>query len=83
MVGDTITLTTSGNFGTSSSINNDTSSLQIVISDLCMRKKIVLKLCVSIGHNTHACIIRCPKFLPQSLRITMNKLYPLHGEELN
>ena len=45
MIGYPTTFTTTGqrsyNFGPSSSINNDTVSLQPVIADICMRKNII------------------------------------------
>ena len=85
MIGYPTTLTTSGqrfhHFGPSSSRNNDTATLQLVIADLRMREKIICECCGRIGHKADACIIHGPKFLPPSLRRNMNQFNELHGDE--
>ena len=85
MIGAPTTLTNSGhlshNFGPSSSSNNDSETLQPVIADLRMRHKSICECCGRIGHKADACIIRGPKFLMPSLRIKMNQVIALHGDE--
>ena len=85
MIGTPTTLTTSGqrscNFGPSSCTNNDTESLQPVLTDLRTRHNIICKCCGIIGHKADACIIRGPKSLPQSLRRKMNQFNTLHCDE--
>ena len=87
MIVDTTTLTTSGqrshNFCTSSSINNDTEYLYIVIVDLHMRQITIYECCGRIGNKDYSCIIRGPKFLLPSLRRKMNQFNDIHGEEPN
>ena len=87
IIGAPTTFATSGrishHFSTSYSINNDTASLQTVISYLCMRQKSICELCRRIGHKSDACIIRGQKFLPLSLRRNINQFNALHGEEPN
>ena len=87
MIGSPTTLTTSGqsshHFGTSSSIKNDTASLQPVIADLCMRQNIIYKCCGITGHKSYSCILCGPKFLPPSLMINMNQFNAPNGEEPN
>ena len=84
MIGAPTKLTTSiqcsHHFVPSSSINNDTEYLKLFIAALRMRQKIICKLCGSIEHNSDACIIHGPKFLPPSLRTKMNQFDALHGE---
>ena len=76
MIETPTTLTTSGHrsnhFGSSSSRNNDATTLQQFIAALHMRQKSICELCGRIGHKADACIIRGPKFLPSSLRRNMN-----------
>ena len=62
-------------------INNDAETLQPVIADLCTRQKSICEFCGGIRHKYNACIIRGPKFLPSSLRINMNQLKALYGDE--
>ena len=85
MIGSPTTLTTSGqrshHFSPSYYINNDAATLQIFISDLQTRQKIICECCGRIGHKADACIIRGPKFLPTILRRKMNQLNSLHGEK--
>ena len=87
MIGDPKTLTTSDqcfhHFGHSSSINNDTASIQPFISCKWMIHNSICKCCGRIGQRAYACIIRGPKLLPPSLTINMNQLNNLHGEEPN
>ena len=87
IIGAPTIFTTSGqryhHFCPSSSINNDTETLQSVISDLCMRQKIIRGFCGRIGHKADAYIIRGPKFLPPILRINMNPFNVLRGDEPN
>ena len=87
MIWDPTTLTTSGqrshHFGTSYYINNDTASIQPVISTLWRIQKSICECCGSIGHKADACIIRGHKFLPTSLRRNINNFNALHGEEPN
>ena len=45
------------NFGTSSSTNNDTASIQPVIAALRVRHTAIFECCVIIGHKVDACII--------------------------
>ena len=77
------TLTNSGqlsvNFVPSSSIKNDTASLQTFISALRIRQRITCKFCESIGHKSYSCIIPVPKLLLPSLRRNMNQFNALHG----
>ena len=72
MIGSPKKLTTSGQhshyFRSSSSINNDTASLQTVIAALRTIQRSICEFCGRIGHKADACIIRGPKFLRQSLR---------------
>ena len=70
-------------FGPSSSINNDTETLQPVIADICMRQKRICECCGNIGHKDDACIIRGPKLLPPSLKRNMNQFNALNCEEPN
>ena len=67
----------------SSSINNDTASLQPVIDALLTRQKSVCECFGRIGHKEYTCIICGPKLLSPSLRRKTNKLNALHGEETN
>ena len=70
-------------FCPSTSINNDTASLKLVISDLHMIQKIICECGGSIGHKANACIISGPKFLSPSLRRKMNQSNSLHNRETN
>ena len=85
MIGAPTKLTTSGHcshhFGSSSSSNNDATTLQPVIEALRMRQEIICECCGRIGHKAGACIIRCPKFLPPSLRRNMNQFNAIHGDK--
>ena len=87
MIGASTKLTTSGqqshNFGPSTSIDNNTTSLHPVLSYLCMIHKSIFDLCGSIIHNAYACTIRGPKLLLPSIRIKMNQLNSLCDEEPN
>ena len=87
MIGSLTTLNTSvqssHHFGPSYSINNDTAYLQKFIADIRMIHKSICKCCGRIGKNAYASIIHGPKFLPPSIKIKMNQLNSLHGEELN
>ena len=84
IIGASTTLNTSGhrshNFCSSSSRQNDATTLQPVIAALRMIQKSICECCVIIGHKADACIIRGPKFLPPSLRIKMNQFNALHGD---
>ena len=85
IIGSPMTLNTSGqcscNFGPSYSIKNDTSTIQPVIADLCMRQKIICGFYGIIGHKADTCIIRGPKLLSPSLRRNMNQLNSLNDYE--
>ena len=85
MIGTPTALTTSGHrshtFVSSSSSNNDATTLQQVIAALRMRQKSICECCGRIGHKVDACIIRGPKFLPPSLRIKMNQFNALHVDD--
>ena len=85
MIGSPTTLTTSGyrphHFGSSSSINNDATTLRPVIAALRMRQKSICEFCGRIGHKADACIIRGTKFVLPSLRRKMNQFNALNGDE--
>ena len=85
MVRAPTTLTTSGqishHFGPSSSTNNDTATLLTVIAALFMRQKSIYEFYGRIGHKDDACTILSPKFVTPSLRININKLNALNGDE--
>ena len=85
MIGSPTTLTNpaqrSHHFGTLSSTNNDTATLQPVIVDLCIRYNIICECFGRIGNMADACIIRGPKIFPPSLRRNMNQLNDCHGNE--
>ena len=87
MLGDPTTLTTSGQrshrFSPSSSINNDTVSLQTVIAALRIIQKSICECCERIGHKYYACIMCGTKLLPPILRLNMNQFNALHGDEHN
>ena len=87
MIGAPTILTTSGqhyrHFSPSSSIKNYAETLQPVVASLHTRQKSICECCGRIGHKADACIIRCPKFLPTSLRRKMNQFNALHGDEPN
>ena len=79
------TLTTSVqfscNFDASSSIKNDTATLQPVIAYIPIRKNIICKFCGRIGQKDDACIIRGPKLSPPSIRRNTKQFNALHGDE--
>ena len=85
MIGAPTTLTTSGHrshhLGSSSSINNDATTLQPIIAALRVRQKIICECCGRIGHKDDAFIFRGPKFLLPSLRRKMNQFNALHGDK--
>ena len=72
----------SHNFGTSSSINNDTTTPQPDIADVRTRQKSIWYCCGRIGQKADYCIIRVHTFLSPSLRRNTNQLNALHGDEL-
>ena len=78
-------LTTSGqkyhHFGPFYSTNNDTSTLQPVITYIRIRQEIICECCGSIGHKDDYFIIRVPKSIPPSLRRKMNQFNALHGDD--
>ena len=71
------TLTTSGQcsyrFVPLSYTKNDIATLQPVIVSLRIIQKIICECCGRIGHNADDCIIRGLKFLPPSLKRSMNQ----------
>ena len=79
------TLTTSVqiyyNFVPSSSTNNDTATLHPVTAYIHIIQKTICELCGRVGHNSDACIIRGPNFLPPSLRINIKQFNALHGDK--
>ena len=81
------TLTTSGqrshSLRPSSSINNDTLSLQTVIAALCTIQKSICECCGIIGHKADACIIRGTKYPQQNLKRKINHFNAIHGDEPN
>ena len=85
MIGAPTTLTNSGqrsnNFSPSSSIKNDTVSVQPVIADLRIIHKSICECCGRFGHKSDARTIRGPKFLPPSIIRNMNQFNALHGDE--
>ena len=87
MIGDPLTFITLGqrshHFIPSSSINNDTASLQPVIAAICARQKSICEWCESIGHKADAYTIHVTKLIPPSLRRKMNQSNALHGDEPN
>ena len=87
IIGAPTILTTSGQHyhhtSPSSSINNDTTSIQTVIAVLCTIHKRICEWCGRIGHKSDACIICGPKLLPPTIRRKMNKFDELHGNEIN
>ena len=84
-IGSPTTLTTSGhssnNFGSSSSTNNYTLTLQPVIAALRVRQKSICERCKIIGKKFDACIIRGRNFLPTILRIHLNQFNEFHVDE--
>ena len=85
MIGGPPTSTTSDQrskyFGLSSSTQNDKATFQAVNAALCIGQKTICKCSEIIGHKYNACIIRDPNFLPPSIRINVNQLNTLHGNE--
>ena len=85
IIGSPKTLTTSDqrshNFGPSSTINNDTATLQSFIAALLMRQNGICEWYGRIGHKVYACIIRVPKLLPPIFRININQFNTFHGDE--
>ena len=78
-------LTSSGqrydNVGTPYSNNNETETIQPVISALRIIQKSICEYCGRIGHKADACIIRGPKLIPPSLRRDINQFKALSGDE--
>ena len=85
MIGVPNELTTSGQssntFVTSSSTNNNTATLQTVISALLIRKNILRGYCGSIVNKYDACIIRGPKLIPTTIGVNINQFNTLCGDE--
>ena len=87
IIGAPTTLNTSGqsshHFSSSSSINNDSETLQPVIAAIRTIQKRFCKLCGRIEHKADACIILGPKFLPLIIRRNVNQSNALHIDEPN
>ena len=87
MIGAPTTLTTSGqcsrHFCPLSSIKSDTTYIQPFTAAIRVIQKSFCKCCVRIVYKADVCIICGPKFLPSSIRIKINPLNALRGEEPN
>ena len=71
----------SHHFGTSSSTNNYTSTLHPPLTDTRIRKKVIWKWCGIFGHKDYHYIICRPKLLPTSIRIKINYINNIYGNE--